>query len=117
MSYPAFRDKFAAALDERFFTIDYLDALMANGEVEIINTPTSAIVVEIKEYPAGARVVSGVVAAGDIDEIANVLIPQAEAWGRSLGCQYGMIESQKGWERAMKKHGYRHFTTAIVKEL
>jgi hypothetical protein len=117
VSYLAFREQFAQALDPRFFTIAYLDSLVASGEVEVFCTKRSAIVIEIKGYPTGAKVVSGVVAAGDMNEIREKLIPQAEAFGKSLGCEYGMIDSKKGWERAMKPHGYKHFSTAIVKEL
>jgi hypothetical protein len=117
MTYAAFRNQFAAALDNRFYPIECLDALVANGEVQGFYTDTSAIIVEIKVYPSGVKTVAGVVAAGDKQEIAEQLIPRAEEFGRELGCQFGMIESRQGWSKVMAKHGYRPFQTAIVKEL
>lgn len=117
MSYLDWREEFAKALDTRFYTIEFLDSLIASGDVKAIYGEKAAIVIEIKAFPSGAKVVSGVVEAGDPDEAELSLIPQAEAFGKSLGCQYGMIESRPAWARKMKKHGYEHFQTAIVKEL
>lgn len=116
MTYP-FRDEFAAALDPRFYTIDYLDEALAGGLVRLMVGNRSAIVVEIKQYPTGTKAVCGVIAAGDADEIATSLIPQAEEWGASIGCTFGMIDSRPGWARVMKKHGYETHQVSIVKEL
>lgn len=116
MTYP-FRDEFAQAIDPRFYNIEYLDEALAGGLARLMVGNRSAIVVEIKQFPSGAKAVCGVIAAGDADEIENALIPRAEEWGRSLGCQFGMIESRPGWARIMKKHGYETHQVAIVKEL
>lgn len=115
--YLRFRDQFAAALDPRFYTIEFLDGLIHDGLVLVIANEHSAIVVEIKEFPSGARAVSGVIAAGDKQEIASSLIPQAEAWGKANGCSFGMIESRPGWARVMKKHGYEMHQMTLVKEI
>src|SRR3712207_8316345 len=48
-------------------------------------------------------------------EIERELIPQAEAWGRALGCLTARIDSRDGWERVMRGHGYERLQTVIRK--
>ena len=114
--YLRFRDQFAAAMDGRLYNIEYLDALLLSGRAKCWASGTAAIVAEIKKYPTGAMAVSGVIAAGDLEEITR-LIPLAEEWGREYGCQFGMIESRPGWERQMKQHGYEPFQVGLIKTL
>lgn len=113
--YERFRPLFAEALDGRLYNIGYLDSLVLSMRAQCWFTDNAAIVTELKEYPTGARVIHGLVAAGDLGEIVNVLIPRAEEWGRSLGCVLAIIESRPGWGRALKD--YEPFQTAIAKEL
>jgi len=115
--YLRFRDRFAEAMDPRFYTIEFLDGLLFQGMAEFMAGDDAAIVVEIKEFPTGARAVCGVIAAGDMNEIVQSLIPQAEAWGKAKGCNLGMIESRPGWARVMKQHGYETFQVSLVKEI
>lgn len=115
--YIAWRGELAKALDPRLYTIEYLDSLVSLGVVVPIFGERAIIIVEVKEYPTGARAVSGVIAAGDLREIELSLIPQAEAWGQSLGCTFGMIESRAAWGRIMAKHGYAPFQVCLIKEL
>lgn len=115
--YLSFRDAFAAAMDERFYTIDYLDWIVTTGRAGIWFGDKSSIVAEIRTFPTAAKAVCGVIAAGDMKEIAEVLIPLAEAWGQENGCQFALIESRPGWEKIMKKHGYTLFQASIVKDL
>ena len=114
--YLRFRDQFAEAMDGRLYNIEYLDALLLSGRAKCWASQAAAIVAEIKKYPTGALVVSGVVAAGDLEEITR-LIPLAEEWGREYGCQFGMIESTEGWQRVMKKRGYETFQVSLIKTL
>lgn len=114
--YLAFREQFREAMDPAFYTIGHLDSLMASGRAFMFANDDAAIVVELKNYPGGAKVVCGLIAAGDIEAIKH-LIERAEEWGRLNHCTHGMIESRPGWERAMKAHGYRPFQISIVKEL
>lgn len=114
--YLAFRDQFREAMDPAFFTIEYLDNLITSGAAFLFASQDAAIVIEIKQFPGGARAVHGLVAAGNVPEIKK-LIERAEEWGRINGCTYGLIESRPGWERLMKAEGYRPFQISIVKEL
>ena len=115
--YRRFRDRFAEAMDPAFHPIDCLDALLLTGRARLFVGEQAAIVAEIRDYPGGARAVHGLVAAGRIEEISGVLIPQAEAWGKALGCTRAIIESRAGWLRALKPHGYSPHQVALRKEL
>jgi hypothetical protein len=84
--YERFRPIFAEAIDLRLYSIEHLDALLQSGRAQIWFGTEAAIVTEIRAYPAGATVIHGLVAAGDLDEIVETLIPRAEAWARSIGC-------------------------------
>ena len=123
--YSAFRPSFEAALDERLYRIEHLDALIGSGRAQIWFGAHSAIVAEVREYPTGARAMHGLVAAVDpeappgagLDEIVGTLIPRAEAWGRSVGCVLAVIESRPGWVRKLEAGGYRIHQTAVRKTL
>ena len=117
MAYADYRPLFAEAMDPRFYNIEYLDKRLIDGTADYFESRNAAIIVEIKTFPAGARAVAGLVAAGDMHEIVNDLIPSAEAWGKAQGCQFGMIESRPGWEKAMKSSGYNVFQVSIIKEI
>jgi hypothetical protein len=115
--YPHFRPLFAAAIDPRFYTIDHLDHLVLSKRAQCWFGEEAAIVTEVRTYPSGATAVHGLVAAGRLEEIVDVLIPMAEAWGRAIGCTLAVIESRGGWARQLKDHGYAPFQTAVAKEL
>lgn len=115
--YIRFRPSFAEALDSRLFTIEHLDDLLLSGRARFFCTEAAAIVAEIKTFPSGAKAVAGLIAAGWLEDIQTALIPQAEEWGRSLGCQFGMIDSRPGWARRMKRHGYETHQVSLIKEL
>ena len=115
--YRRFRDRFAEAMDPAFYPIDYLDTLILSGRARLWVGTDAAIVAEIRDYPGGARVVHGLVAAGRIGEIKAHLIPRAEAWGKAMGCTSAIIESRSGWMRALKPFGYEPHQMAVRKEL
>ena len=115
--YLRFSDQFEAVMDPRRYTIDWLNMKVATNQFRPFVGKHACIVAEIITYEATqAREVHGVVAAGDLQEIEE-LIPLAEEWGRSLGCIAAQIDSRDGWERVMKKHGYERLKSVIRKEL
>lgn len=116
MTYADWRERIGEALDTRFYTLDYLDHVIATGAATFLATERAIIVVEVKRFPAGAMVINGVVAAGELPEVL-ALIAVAEDLGRSIGCTGAMIESREGWARALKPHGYRPFQVSLFKEL
>lgn len=115
--YQHFRGGLSEALDARLFTIEYLDQLVAEGRALLWFSENAAIAAEIKTYPTGAKVIHGLCAAGDLQEITDELIPQANAWGRVQGCIGSLIESRAGWQRQLKKHGYELHQIGVWKGL
>lgn len=126
--YWQWREMFAEALDQRFHRIEHVDEMVCTGaRVLAINSRATeaakfftngraAALAEIRRYPTGAMDVHGLVAAGDVEAIVE-LIPTIEAWGEAMGCIGAVIESRPAWARIMKKHGYDVFQTAVRKEL
>jgi hypothetical protein len=76
----------------------------------------AAIVTELRDYP-GCRAIHGLAAAGDLGEIADVLIPAAEAWGKKQGCAFAIIESRPGWARQLRGSGYETHQVSVRKML
>ncbi len=116
-TYCKWREAFAKVIDERYYTLDWLDMRFLNGEVMFWGSENAAIIAEIRDYPTGAKDVHGLIAAGDLREIVEALIPQAEAWGREQGCIGAIIESRPAWSRALEPYGYEVSQVAVRKEL
>ena len=115
--YLQFRAAFAAAIDPRLHTLDWLDQRILAGDALFWRTGRAAIVAELRDYPTGNRDLHGLIAAGDVDDIADVLIPTAEDFARSLGCIGAVIESRPGWARRLKGQGYYTYQVALRKDL
>jgi len=115
--YARWRDEFAGAMDERLYPIAHLDALLVSMRAQAWFGDGAAIVTELSEYPGGARVIHGLVAAGELNEITETLIPKAEEWARSIGCVLAIIESRPGWARALRSSGYENHQIMLRKEL
>jgi hypothetical protein len=115
--YHRFRDRFAEAMDPRLHDLLYLDRLLFSGKAQIWFDEDAAIITEVREYPTGARVIHGVVAAGGLEEITDALIPKAEEWARSIGCVLAIVESREGWSRALRRQGYETHQVAVRKAL
>jgi hypothetical protein len=114
--YRKFRQAFKQGLDARRYPIEYLDKLMESGAAQLLCTERAAIVFEIRTYPSGARELHGLIAAGDLHEITETLIPEAERWANATGCIGAVIESRPGWARMLRDRGYRTHQIAVRKE-
>ncbi|HWI85707.1 MAG TPA: hypothetical protein VNT42_05205 [Sphingomonas sp.] len=114
--YLHWRPAFVAAIDARLYTPEWLDGRIATGEAWFQRGDDAAIVAELRQYPTGARDVHGLIAAGDVAEIRDRLIPMAEAWGRAQGCIGAIIESRPGWARALAASGYAPHQLALRKD-
>jgi hypothetical protein len=117
VGWPRWRDAFAAILDARFYTLEWLDGEVAAGRATLIAGDHAAVLIGVRAYPGGAREVHGLAAAGALDEIVAQLIPAAEAWGRANGCIVATIESRPGWARALRNRGYALHQLGLRKEL
>lgn len=114
--YLAWKPLFVQAIDTRFYPSDWLDFEILEGRARFWRNATAAIVATLKDYPTGAKAVHGLVAAGDLDGIRE-LIPHAERWGRAEGCIVGEIESHPAWARLMKRAGYEAYQLTLRKAL
>jgi hypothetical protein len=115
--YWQWRPAFAAAMDLRLYRPEWLDAQLASGQAQYWSSPNAAAVTEIRTYPTGACDVHGLIAAGDVDEVRDLIIPQLERWGRAIGAIGIVIESRAGWARVLKPSGFAAHQLAIRKEL
>lgn len=117
MSYAYFREAFGEVLDQRYYPIEWLDQRVEEGRAVCIWTPKAAIVIELRLYPGGAMDVHGLIATGDRQDIVEILIPQAEDWGRKQGCVAGVVESRPAWAKLLKQSGYEVSQVTVRKEL
>ncbi len=115
--YIRFRDEFESVLDPERYTIGWLDRQILYGEFNIWATEKAAIIAKLEEYPTGASDVHGMLAAGDLNDIIETLIPAAEAYGKEQGCIGAKIESREAWVRALKDSGYVLHQCVVRKEL
>lgn len=110
------RDAIAAMLDPRCYSIDWLDGMILAGNARVFASPDAVIIVTVKQYPAGATELHGLVAAGELNAILP-LIKQAEDWARSVGVTFACIASRPGWSRVLKDRGYSLYQTELRKDL
>lgn len=115
--YCEFRPRFLEVMDERYHTLKWLDEQVLTGKVRFWRSPNAALLTEIKTYPTGAIDIHVVISAGDMREVIEILRPQAEDYGRGLGCIAATVESRMGWARALKPHGYEAHQLTVRKEL
>lgn len=116
--YQRWRPEFAKAIEGPLYDIDYLDYLvLGTRHAQLWTGDEAAIVTAFRYFPNRVVAIEGLVAAGDLDEIRNRLIPAAEEWGRLQGCAFAMIASREGWVRALKNDGYEPHQITLIKEL
>lgn len=108
---------FAEVMDRRYYTPAWLVGEVWSGRARFWSTEQAALVTEIRIYPTGVRDLHFLVAAGDLDTVIENLRPEAEAWGRSIGCVAALVESRAGWARTLAPLGYELHQTIIRKEL
>lgn len=113
--YLRWRDDFAALLDLRFYTVEWLDGEVWSGRIRLFTGKKSAILVMLKAYPTGAFELHGMAAAGELNDLLSSTIPQSEKWAKELGAICAVIDSRPGWGKVMKSHGYDLYQTAIRK--
>lgn len=115
--YCSFREDFAEVMDERYYTLDWLDQQVLGGKVQFWRSDNAGCITEIRDYPTGAKDIHALIGAGDLGEILTEIFPRAEQWGREQGCIAAQVESREGWARALKPHGYELYQTTVRKEL
>lgn len=114
-AYYRFRDELAGLLDERFYTIGWLDCQVINGAIRFLATDDAIILFKFERYPTGLLELQGMAAAGNLESIKDKLIPAAEALARDMGCKSARIDSRAAWVRLLPD--YELYQTSIIKEL
>lgn len=115
--YAVWRPLFEKVIDPRLYTLEWIDRQVREERWKLLTSGKAACLIELRFYPTGACRVAGVVAAGDLEEIRTVLIPQAFEMGRAVpGCIGGLIESRDGWGRVLKQDGWQPYQTTLVKD-
>lgn len=115
MSYARFRDQLIDANRHDLFPPEWLDSQVAKGLLVPIIGESSAAVVGVRIYPSGMRVGHIPAAAGDLEELRDVIQPRALQWGREQGCRMAMLEGRAGWPRALK--GWDHHQSVLLREI
>lgn len=114
-AYLRFRDELAGILDERFYTIEWLDCQVENGAIRCMGDDKAVILFEFKKYPTGWLELTGLAAAGELAGIME-LITQAEELAKSMGCGSAEIASRLAWVRLLEDAGYKQYQCNIKKE-
>lgn len=91
-------------------------AAIAGGKIQQWIGERSFLLTEIRDHPK-CRSLQVVLAGGDLDEIITTLRPEAEQYGREMGCTRVHIEGRRGWAKALKSHGYTPKTYICEKAL
>lgn len=115
--YRRWRDDFAAILDPRFYTVEWLDGEVWSGRIRLFSDEKSAILVSLRTFPTGAFEAHVEAAAGELKLLCNSTIAAVEDWARAIGCVSVRIESREAWVRIMGDKGYTPYQFAIRKEL
>jgi len=106
----------AQLLDTRCYTMEWLDAQIMNGDARVFASDDAVIVVAVKQYPAGATELHGLVAAGALEAIL-ALIDESTAWAAQVGVTFACIASRPGWGRVLKDRGFSLYQTELRKDL
>jgi hypothetical protein len=103
------------ALDGGHHTIEEVARDIANQTVQFWPGKACAVVTRVHSFPTG-KACQVWLAGGDMAELL-ALQPGLEAWARLMGCTEALIEGRRGWERAMKPHGYELLAVCLRKTL
>jgi hypothetical protein len=114
--YEIWRPEFAKAIDP-IYGIKHLDYLVLHTGTAKFWPGVRAAIVTQMSYFADSCIIEGLVAAGDMKEIVESLIPQAEAWGKEQGASFAVISSREGWQRVLEPHGYSVHQVMLGKPL
>ena len=117
LDYLNFRDEIAGTLDQRYYTLEWLDKQILRGHAKLWCCDEAVLITEFREYPTGAKDIHVLVAAGDMGKIVGELREDAEKWAKAHGCVGSLIESRQGWAKALKPFGYEAHQLIVRKEL
>jgi hypothetical protein len=77
--YLEWKPAFFEAIDTRMYSPEWLDGMVQSGRAQVWRSANACALTELQFYPTGVADLHGLVAAGDIEEVRDILVPQAEA--------------------------------------
>lgn len=122
MSFAADWPRCAAWLDAalahagRTHSLDDVRALIDAGEAQLWAGTGAAMVTLVEDDPGERRLLIWL-AGGELTELTEALLPQAERWAKARGCRRMLVIGRPGWERALKPQGFAPLARLIAKEL
>lgn len=116
VQWAKFRDQFAEAMGDGFWTIEDLEQKIAHKRAFFFPGKSAAIVSQVETYPGGELVMQFMWGVGDLPEILT-MIPGIEAIARMQGCTSMLVEGRKAWERVLKPLGYAPWSVTLRKAL
>lgn len=115
-AYQRHRDEIAEMLDPRCYSVAWLDMEILQGRALAIGNDRAVIVVTVKHYPAGATELHGLVAAGELEGILE-LIDEAVKSATQEGMTFAAISSRPGWVKVLKGRGFHVHQIEVRREL
>lgn len=96
--------------------IEDVERMVADGDAQLWEGEKSAAVTEIIVFPR-LKALHLWLCGGDLREITEVMLPQAEAFARMEGCTRLTTAGRIGWDRVMNKHGFTPIGSVCAKDL
>lgn len=111
------QDHIKRALDyQATHSIEDVERMIEDEEARLWLGEKSAAVTEIIQFPR-MKVLHLWLCGGDLREITEVMLPQAEAYARVIGCTRMTTGGRIGWDRVMNKHGFTPIASVCAKDL
>lgn len=108
--------KEALCYDVEHFTIEDIEAGVADGDYQLWESENSAIVTSGVKLQSGGTGVQFIAAGGDMDEILS-LLEKIEQEARASGCEILTTVGRKGWIKTLKARDWLDVATVYVKRL
>lgn len=108
-----YREPLERALQYSGGTHTFLDVvkMVHEGHAQLWVNGCSAAITEILTYPQ-KKVLHCFLAGGDLSELLDML-PDAARWGVKVGCEDFTMAGRPGWQRVLKRHGWRPTLTLM----
>lgn len=116
IQWARFRDDFADAMGDGYWTLEDLEQKIAAKRAFFFPGKAAAVVGQIEVYPGGERVMQFLWAVGDVAEVV-AMEPGLVAIARMMGCSSVLIEGRAAWAKLLKPLGYDPWSVTLHKAI
>ena len=95
---------------------DDIKEAIKNKNAQLWTGKRSVIVTEINGYPQSKKCRIWL-AAGDMDELVDEMLPDVEEWSKNEGCSSVIIAGRKGWARVLADKNYKQNYVTLERKL